>query len=664
MNYAAVDYETYYSAEVSITVQGVEGYILHPEFQAYQVSIVTADWEWVGDPSDAPWHKISGPEWEWCAHNASFDERVHHYLKLWSKVPSTAEPHLWHCTADLCAYSAAPRSLANASNYLYQDKVSKDYRSTMKGTIFATLPEEKKAMVREAGLIDGRKCLRFWTDLSPKWPESERRLSRLTRQQGWRGLRMDMTRIQDHIHHLKGLTWAAEQNVPWADTGTSLSYPRLCEECRKVGIEAPASIAKTDVACAEWEETYGDRFKWIDAMRVLRSAGAFLKKLETMRDRTRTSDGRMPYANKYWGAHTGRFSDGSGEGRTQDSGFNSRNLPQGEMFGEEWFLGKEKDGVRAVAKGKNYIDLWQPPKSRGVDLRRCLIPAEGHHFVVPDLSQIEPRVLWSYAGDHDALDLVRTGMSPYEAHARATMNYTLAEPMDEGDPDGYRLAKARVLALGYQAGWVKFITMARIYKVEACFNQPVSEEDTTRFVTYLQRCRVPEWLALWGRADAGTRQTYTNSWLIVSGFRKSNPLITKLWRKLDRALRAAVKEDRFEIKLPSGRSLTYRKIAIEDGEVTGVVIKNGKPTRIRLYGGLLTENLVQATARDVFAACLLRLDDAGYKIPLNAHDEAVTEVPLSVPVEAVQEIMSQPPSWMPNLPVASKCFSTLHYMKK
>lgn len=75
------------------------------------------------------------------------------------------------------------------------------------------------------------------------------------------------------------------------------------------------------------------------------------------------------------------------------------------------------------------------------------------------------------------------------------------------------------------------------------------------------------------------------------------------------------------------------------------------------------ENIVQATARDVFAECLLRLDDAGYKVPLNVHDEAVPEVLLSVTTDTIQKIMSQAPAWMSDLPVASKCTSTLYYTK-
>jgi hypothetical protein len=133
MNYAAVDFEAYYDDECSIRTLGTDGYILHPKFYVYLVSIATSTGlEYVGDVETAPWDQISGADWEWLAHNASFDERVHYYLLKWGKVPATAGPSGWHCTADLCAYCSAPRALDKASSYLFQEKVSKDYRSFMK----------------------------------------------------------------------------------------------------------------------------------------------------------------------------------------------------------------------------------------------------------------------------------------------------------------------------------------------------------------------------------------------------------------------------------------------------------------------------------------------------------------------------------------------------
>lgn len=675
MNYAAVDFESYYDDECSITVLGVDGYILHPKWLCYQVAIVTSTGlEWVGDPADAPWDKIAGDDWEWCEHNSGFDQRVHYYLVKWKKIPDL-HPRVHNCTADLCAFRALPRALANASSFLWQEKVSKDYRNRMKGVIFSTLAPEKQADVREAGLIDARRSLRFWTELSDTWPEQERRISRLSRQQSWQGLLIDKPALEQDIQFLKNLKWQAEQLVPWHGVEATLSYPALVAECQKAGIEAPPSRAMASEECGDWLDRYGDQYLWVDAMRMAGRANGLLKKIETMYVRIRAEDGRLPYENKYFGAHTGRWGDGSGEGgRNKSGGFNSRNLPRNEMFGEEFFLGKLRDdGTREVAEGKNFAAKCWEPGMKGINLRHRIIPAPGCHFPIADLSQIEPRVLWCFAGDHESLALVRQGMSPYEVHARRTMGYDNPLPLKKIDGGKYQLSKARVLALGYNAGWIKFIVMAPLYvskeECERIFSAPVTDAEIERFIEYLKKCRIKEWLAMWAKADELLRRTYINSWKIVMDFRRSNPKIASkshrkpgLWQQMQNLLEAAIGDD-LELGLPSGRSLLYRKIARIDGDITGIVMKYGKPIRMKLYGGLLTENLCQAVSRDVFVECLLRLDDAGHHVAAHIHDEAVPEVPLSVTTEVIEGIMSQAPSWMKSLPVASECESRMFYTK-
>lgn len=670
---ASLDYESFFDEECSITTLGVDCYILHPKWLCYQVAIAASNgFEWVGDPKDAPWHEISGQEWQWTSHNCGYDQRVHYYLQKWGKIPSIANPGKWDCTADLCAFSAVPRALANAASFLWQEKVSKDYRNNMRGVTFSTLSPEKQAVVREAGLIDARRSLRFWNELSPNWPESERRISRISREQAWKGLLIDKEALEADMQLLKTLKWTAEQMVPWHGVEATLSYPALVAECQKVGIEAPPSTAMTSDACEAWENRFGEQYPWIDAMRTARRANAFLKKIETMYARIREEDGRMSYENKYGGAHTLRWGDGGeNTGRMKSGGFNSRNLPRTTFFGEEFFLGKLKpDGTREVAEGKNFVKIWEPGM-QGINLRHRIIPAPGHHFAIADLSQIEPRVLWCFAGDHEALALVRKGMSPYEAHARRTMGYDGPSPMPKGS--GYQLAKARILALGYNAGWIKFIAMAPLYvskeECERIFSMPVTEAEVERFVEYLKKCRIKDWLALWANADEKLRITYINSWKIVMDFRRSNPKIASkshrkpgLWQKMQNILESAIGDD-LDLGLPSGRSLLYRKVARIDGDITGIVIKFGRPVRMKLYGGLICENLAQACSRDVFVECLLRLDDAGHHVAAHIHDEAICEVKHEVTADVIEEIMSQPPDWMKSLPVAAECESRMFYTK-
>jgi hypothetical protein len=407
-----------------------------------------------------------------------------------------------------------------------------------------------------------------------------------------------------------------------------------------------------------------------------------LKKCQTMFGRVRKDDGRLPYSNKYFGTHTGRWSDGSEEsGSKKDTGFNSRNLSRTEMFGEEFFLGKlQPDGTRAPAEGGRFAHIWTPGETKGVNLRNRIVASPQHHFLAGDLSQIEPRCMWRAVGDYKSLDLCRQGMSPYEVYARVAMGYG-GGPMKQAmkqDPEiarQYQLAKASILALGYGAGWIKFIQMAPIYvdrdTCDRIFSAPVTDDETADFQRYIGYCKIPDWKARWETADAKMRTTYINAWKIVSEYRRANPLIANknekfgplgIWARLDKALRECVGDD-FEMKLPSGRVMVYRKIACEGREISGTVMKFGRPTRMKLYGGLLTENFIQATARDVFAECLLRLEQAGHRIVMTVHDEAVVEAPTSVKAEEIKQIMCQPPSFWADLPIDSECAASKHYTK-
>ena len=49
--------------------------------------------------------------------------------------------------------------------------------------------------------------------------------------------------------------------------------------------------------------------------------------------------------------------------------------------------------------------------------------------------------------------------------------------------------------------------------------------------------------------------------------------------------------------------------------------------RVDTYGGKLTENIIQAVARDCLAESIFRLHKAGYKIAFHVHDEVVLDVP-------------------------------------
>ena len=212
-------------------------------------------------------------------------------------------------------------------------------------------------------------------------------------------------------------------------------------------------------------------------------------------------------------------------------------------------------------------------------MRRIFIPHPGNVFIISDLAQIEARVALYLAGDEKQLNLLRDGTSIYEVHARATMGYTGSEPLKVADPDLYRLAKARVLGLGYGCGAAKFMLLAK----------SMADVDLTLSQANVQ----------------------------VADFRRKNAMLVNLWNNLENRFKRYRGQD-FHVQLYSGRELVYRDIHPFAGEWHATV--QGRTAAY--YGGKLCENITQATARDIFCHMLLALEDAGYTCRFHVHDAA------------------------------------------
>jgi DNA polymerase len=142
------------------------------------------------------------------------------------------------------------------------------------------------------------------------------------------------------------------------------------------------------------------------------------------------------------------------------------------------------------------------------------------------------------------------------------------------------------------------------------------------------------------------------------------------------------------VKLPSGRVLHYLYPRIEEvtrefkktlADGTVIVEKKKVPAlsyegvnqltkkwgRTFTHGGKLTENLVQAIARDVLAAGMIRATKMGFKIVLHVHDEIVAEVPDNsrLTIEDLCEAMASPMTWAPDLPLAAEGAVSVIYKK-
>jgi DNA polymerase len=179
---------------------------------------------------------------------------------------------------------------------------------------------------------------------------------------------------------------------------------------------------------------------------------------------------------------------------------------------------------------------------------------------------------------------------------------------------------------------------------------------------------------------------------IVGRWRRANPRITDLWQQLESAAFQAVREGvagaakgivfRLEsagaltfltVRLPSGRKLYYCNPIIHGNEkgrdalyYYGADQKTGKWALDTTYGGKLTENIVQAIARDCLAESQLALTENGYRIVMHIHDENVAEIPEAGAADALRRmcgIMSAPMPWAPDLPLKAEGFVSDYYKK-
>lgn len=175
------------------------------------------------------------------------------------------------------------------------------------------------------------------------------------------------------------------------------------------------------------------------------------------------------------------------------------------------------------------------------------------------------------------------------------------------------------------------------------------------------------------RTFAGPEPSDEQLQMQINAWRTANPSIVALWQRLEAEFKSggpiihAPQRDVRLLHLPSGRCLTYRGVHAtlnRWGQPSVAYFDPVKKHDVETYGGRLAENLTQATARDVLAAALVRLQGAGFKVVGHVHDEVIIEGPGSW-VDAdgmpsleggrafaeVRRLMTEPNPWSVSLPL-------------
>jgi DNA polymerase len=121
------------------------------------------------------------------------------------------------------------------------------------------------------------------------------------------------------------------------------------------------------------------------------------------------------------------------------------------------------------------------------------------------------------------------------------------------------------------------------------------------------------------------------------------------------ALMAEQTEHEKNVEWQSG--LTYWGVSSKAGS-------SKKWKQQRAYGGLLAENVTQATARDCLAYVMPQLEAAGYSIVMHVHDEILCEVPENFgSVSDFASKMCAQKQWAEGLPIAAAGYEAFRYRK-
>lgn len=718
------DYESQSACDLKRT--GAYKYSLHPTTRmtclAFKIhnepKIYFLDFKMI----NTPWKQL--PEWfrglwlelimegyEFSGHNVFFDMCLYKNVAVkrlgWPDISFKQ----FRCTAAKAASCALPRNLAGAGEAL-KLVVQKDWRGHQ--AVMKTCKPTRQWLYWVSQECENRAFLnrRIWEQNQPDMfitPESdpktfevlylyckidvkseeelddalpdlsptELELWQHNQRKNWRGLRIDIPTVEKILEIMATEETQKRRELDTLTMGLVQkpgSIRSIMDFLALEGVKMPNLRAKTVDDKLEGYDISNDMRALLELRKALSKTST--KKYRSFVDRA-MPDHRCRDIVLYHGDSTGR------EG---GAGIQPKNFPRGLL---------KVDKTRPYAAVENIIEcdhemlnlLYGP--SLGVlfsaVLRNMIIPSDNHQLYVADFSKVEVAVLWWLARNKPGLKALREGKDPYRYQDMMNRDVPYEETPTEGDE--YQLAKAQVLANGFGQGANKFMTTAW---------------DIFRLKLSLKQSR-----------------------LAVKNYREANEAVPKMWENVERAaINAVTKGGEFEAgrckfiydpsrfyggikflwaELPSGRRLAYASPQVSwrvkeyevfhvytDSTGEPILDKNGneqytvekkktKPTETlefwavnpktkkwnleRTWGGTLTENVTQATARDLTMPAGLRLEKAGFRDLLSIHDEAVHESSEGQSLDEFVRIMCEQPAWAPGLPISAKGWIGPRYRK-
>ena len=644
MRTLSIDIETYSGTDLNKS--GVYRYVEDPDFEILLFAYAFDD-----DPVEVidltervlPWDIVKAlrdPEVVKTAYNAAFEITC---LSAWYGNKIDFPVDQWEDTMILAAAVGLPRSLGEVAKVLkLGDDAQKDTAGKNLIKYFSMPCKPTKA--------NGHRTRNLPEHDPVKWD----RYIEYNRQDVVveRAIRNKL--LQYRPNEVEHAAWVLDQainargvmvDMHLVDQAIAMSeqHREACtaEAIRLTGLENPNSVSQLK----EWLGTdsltkldvidllkvsEGDRKRVLELRQELGKSS--VKKYEAIRNSV-CADSRVRGLFQFYGANrTGRWA-----GRLVQL----QNLPQNHIT--------DLDGARETLcsgdMGAMEILYGSVPDNLSQLLRTALVAPEGCTFAVADFAAIEARVIAWLAGEQWRQDVFRQGGDIYCASASQMFHV----PVEKHGVNGHLRQKGKVaeLALGYGGSTGAMINMGAL-------RMGLNEDE------------LPD---------------------IVSKWREASPNIVTLWKDVEKVAMLAVKygEDTelhhgirvyrtnkiMHIQLPSGRCIRYFAPHMTTNKFGNESIgyqayDNGKWGYAETFGGKLTENIVQAIARDCLRDAMLAVSEVYPDIVMHIHDEMVVEVNAGTAEADLKEIcsiMGRPIPWAPGLLLRADGYTTEYYKK-
>jgi DNA polymerase len=456
MNILAIDFETYYATDFSLTRLTTEEYVRDDRFEVIGVAVGLngAEPEWFSGTQAETKTWLEKFEWNnsfGLAHNAMFDSAI----LSWN---FGIKPMAW---LDTLAMARATDGL-EAGNSLA--KLAVRYNLGVKGNEVVDARGLRRVDFGSGQLEQyGEYCKNdvaltyaLFNILVPRFSKHELKLIDLTiRMFSEPTLQLDTPLLEQHLMQVK----ARKEKLLDAcisDKDTLMSNPKLAELLISLGVEPPMkespangkqtyAFAKSDEGFKALADHHDERVQAIVAARL--GTKSTLEETRTERFINISKRGTMPVPLRYYAAHTGRWGG--------DDKLNLQNLPRKSL------------------------------------LKESIVAPTGFVLIDADSSQIEARTVAWLSGQNDLVDAFERREDVYKIMASSIYNKT----EDEITAGERFVGKTTILGAGYGMGSTKFGVQLRTFGVE------IADAEATRIID-VYRSRYPHIPRLWKEAGS------------------------------------------------------------------------------------------------------------------------------------------------------------------